>query len=70
MSYGYGPVTNAINNNEFPTILEIASILPNDGAAASKWASIQPNVPNIAPKVSTVTLVSLTLTSVWRLRTD
>lgn len=51
-SYGYGPVTNAINSGMFPTLLnlEIADILPNDGAAAAKWASIQANVPNIAPK--------------------
>ncbi|KJA22623.1 carbohydrate esterase family 4 protein [Hypholoma sublateritium FD-334 SS-4] len=46
--YGYGPVTNALS--QFPTILEIASILPNDGAAVDKWASIQSSVPNIAPK--------------------
>ncbi len=48
--YGYGPVTNALS--QFPTILQIASILPNDGAALDKWASIQSSVPNIAPKVS------------------
>ncbi|KJA15621.1 carbohydrate esterase family 4 protein [Hypholoma sublateritium FD-334 SS-4] len=46
--YGYQPVTNAIV--QFPPIWEIATIVDNDATAAAKWASIQPNVPDIAPK--------------------
>lgn len=42
-------MTNAIS--QFPPIWEIATIVDNDATAAAKWASIQPNVPDIAPKV-------------------
>ena len=42
-------MTNAIS--QFPPIWEIATIVDNDATAAAKWASIQPNIPDIAPKV-------------------
>ncbi|KAF5327792.1 hypothetical protein D9619_004944 [Psilocybe cf. subviscida] len=49
-SYGYAPVTNAINAGQFPPIWTPATLLPNDADANAKWQSIQGSVPNIAPK--------------------
>lgn len=50
-AYSYPPVSSRISS--FPPIWQIASILPSDTNAQSKWAGIQPNVPNIPTKVYT-----------------
>lgn len=47
-AYSYPPVSSRISS--FPPIWQIASILPSDTNAQSKWAGIQPNVPNIPTK--------------------
>ncbi|CAA7264451.1 unnamed protein product [Cyclocybe aegerita] len=47
-AYRYQPVADALAS--FPSIWQQASILPGDTNAATKWAAIQPNVPDIAPK--------------------
>ena len=49
--YGYPPVSSVISS--FPPIWQIASILPSDTNAQTKWAGIQPSVPNIPTKVHT-----------------
>lgn len=36
---------------------EAATILPGDTNAEAKWAAIQPNVPDISPKVRTDVLL-------------
>ncbi|KAF8962880.1 hypothetical protein BDZ97DRAFT_1905073 [Flammula alnicola] len=46
--YYYAPIASAIAS--FPPIWGAATILPEDNNAMAKWASIQPNVPDIAPK--------------------
>ncbi|TFK62627.1 glycoside hydrolase/deacetylase [Pluteus cervinus] len=48
--YYYPQVANQIAS--FPTIWQPATILPSDTNAQSKWASIQPSVPNIPVKGS------------------
>jgi len=47
--YFYPPVTDMLSN--FPTIWQIASMLPGDDKAISRWNSIKDRVPNIPPKV-------------------
>ncbi|KAJ3512592.1 hypothetical protein NLJ89_g3430 [Agrocybe chaxingu] len=47
-AYRYQPVADALAS--FPSIWQQASLLPGDDNAAAKWAAIQPNVPDIAPK--------------------
>ncbi|KAF9475036.1 glycoside hydrolase/deacetylase [Pholiota conissans] len=46
--YYYEPVANALAS--FPNIWDQATILSEDTNALAKWASIQPNVPDISTK--------------------
>ena len=47
--YDYAPVDQAVAAGQFPTIWEVASILPNDAAALARYQSIQSQIPNIPP---------------------
>jgi len=47
--YFYGPTASALAS--FPGIWSSAAIVEGDNNALAKWASIQPNVPDIPPKV-------------------
>jgi hypothetical protein len=51
MPYIYPPVSSSLAS--FPPIWQTASILPNDTNAKSKWAAVQPTLPNIPTKVRT-----------------
>ncbi|KAF9547617.1 glycoside hydrolase/deacetylase [Agrocybe pediades] len=48
--YYYEPIGKALAS--FPPIWETASILPEDGNALAKFASIQASIPDITPKAS------------------
>ncbi|PPQ75102.1 hypothetical protein CVT26_008136 [Gymnopilus dilepis] len=46
--YHHAAIADALGS--FPSIWQAASIVPGDSNAEAKWASIQPNVPDISPK--------------------
>jgi hypothetical protein len=57
--YLYPPVASSLAS--FPGIWSGATIVEGDNNALAKWASIQPNVPDIPPKVDSLLFQHLSL---------